>query len=101
MKNLTAKPLSEYNVELILDGGRNTGSFYEGLRFDKVFLDDYDELAQFCNWLDKEIGGCGPINIQELWSAFWNQSDEQSWRIINYWKSKFEALELSLSYTTD
>ena len=82
------KPLSEYNVELILDGGRNTGSFYEGLRFDKVFLDDYDEIAQFCNWLDKEVGGCGPINIQDLWHAY-KVPCRETLKVVDYWKAEF------------
>ena len=80
--------LSERYAEIILDGGRNTGSFYEGLRFDKIMLDDYDELSQFCNWLDKEIGGCGPINIQPLWTSFNNPNSLFAKQTIKYWKEK-------------
>ena len=65
------QPLSERNVFLILDGGRNTGSFYEGIRTDQLLQSDYEDILEFCKFLD-EVGGCGPINIQQLWKAWYH-----------------------------
>jgi len=99
MKN---KQLSERNVHLILDGGRTTGSFEEGYYYkeESMYINEADEILSFCKFLD-EVGGCGPINIQGLWSAF-NNLEATSYLIdgmlpkeyVNYWKNKFEQIKL-------
>ena len=87
------EPLSERYVDIILDGGRNTGSFVEGLRHDLLMLDDYDTIIQFCKFLDEEVGGCGPINIQPLWEAFNKPYSDYSYMTIELWKEKFEKIK--------
>tara|TARA_Y100000361_G_C11065998_1_gene293052 strand:- start:197 stop:490 length:294 start_codon:yes stop_codon:yes gene_type:complete len=82
------QPLSERNVFLILDGGRNTGSFYEGIRTDQLLQSDYEDILEFCKFLD-EVGGCGPINIQHLWSAFCWPEDPVSKMTVEHWKNEF------------
>ena len=87
------QPLSERNVFLILDGGRNTGSFYEGIRTDQLYVDEYEDIVEFCKFLD-EVGGCGPINIQPLWSAFCWPDDEHSKMTVEHWKNEFAKYKL-------
>ena len=91
----TTKPneLSERNVFLILDGGRNTGSFYEGIRTDQLYADECEDIIEFCKFLD-EVGGCGPINIQPLWNAFCSQGTLGSKMTIEHWKNEFAKYKL-------
>ena len=87
------KELSERNVHLILDGGRNTGSFYEGIRTDQLYADECEDIVEFCKFLD-DVGGCGPINIQPLWNAFCNPGASSSKDTVRYWMNEFEKYKL-------
>ena len=84
------QPLSERNVFLILDGGRITGSFEEGFfcKEESMYINEADEILSFCKFLD-EVGGCGPINIQHLWSAFCWPEDPVSKMTVEHWKNEF------------
>lgn len=64
--------LSLRNKELLLMGAKTTGSFVEGLCYveESLYVDEYDELKSFCEWIDNIIGGAGPININMLWLGF-------------------------------
>ena len=95
MKN---KQLSSRNVDLILSGGNVTGTFTEGYYYneERMYVDEADTIFEFCKWIDDEVGGCGPINIQELWSSFNNPNTEKSKETISHWKKRFAQLR---SYT--
>ncbi len=79
-------------LELLLRGAKTTGSFTEGLNYiyEDLYVDeDIMHLQSFCNWLDTEIGGAGPSNIEDLYFAFNNpRSHEMSQKIISHWKEK-------------
>lgn len=53
-------------------GARTTGSFLEGYYYfeESLYINEADELYEFCKWIDEEIGGAGPINIDMLWLGF-------------------------------
>jgi len=84
------RPLSECRVYQLLNGMKTYGNAQDAANSvqESFYINEAQLIFDFCKWIDNEIGGCGPINIQELWAAFHNQSDEQSWRLINYWKTK-------------
>ena len=90
---MKSNKLSERNVELILDGGRITGSFEEGFfcKEESMYINEADEILSFCKFLD-EVGGCGPINIHELYFAFNNQESDTAKKVISHWKTKFSEL---------
>ena len=77
--------------ELLLRGAKQTGTFVEGLQYiyeDLYMSDDYNTLEKFCTWLDMEIGGAGPANIEALWAAFNLPNSEESQKTISFWKEK-------------
>ncbi len=92
----TDPALSERNIHLILDGGRITGSFEEGYYYNEeaMYINEADEILSFCKFVD-EVGGCGPINIQELWFAFKNPETDSAKDTISFWKKKFASFRLN------
>ena len=70
MENI--KYLSSRNKDLLLMGAKTTGSFLEGYCYieESLYINEADELYAFCEWIDNEIGGAGPINIDMLWLGF-------------------------------
>ena len=53
-------------------GAKTTGSFLEGFNYvnESLYVDESDELYAFCEYIENEIGGAGPINIDMLWLGF-------------------------------
>ena len=70
MENI--KYLSSRNKDLLLMGAKTTGSFLEGFNYvnESLYIDESDELYAFCEYIENEIGGAGPINIDMLWLGF-------------------------------
>ena len=70
MENI--KYLSSRNKDLLLMGAKTTGSFLEGFNYvnESLYVDEADELYAFCEYIENEIGGAGPINIDMLWLGF-------------------------------
>ena len=64
--------LSSRNKDLLLMGAKTTGSFLEGFNYvnESLYIDESDELYAFCEYIENEIGGAGPINIDMLWLGF-------------------------------
>jgi hypothetical protein len=69
--------LSERNVALLLMGAKTTGSMTEGYHMvvESLYINEAVELWEFCQWVDREVGGCSKYNIQRLWRAFKNPDD--------------------------
>jgi hypothetical protein len=89
------EPLSEKRVFQLLDGAKNFGNFTDACsRYQEDFyLDEARILFNFAKWIDEEIGGAGPINIQELYKAFYftvhmKVKDEKLEKIAKDWKQK-------------
>jgi len=70
MENI--KYLSSRNKDLLLMGAKQTGSFLEGYYYieESLYINESDELYAFCEYIENEIGGAGPINIDMLWLGF-------------------------------
>ena len=70
MKNI--EYLSSRNKDLLLMGAKQTGSFLEGYYYieESLYINEADELYAFCEYIENEIGGAGPINIDMLWLGF-------------------------------
>lgn len=85
--------LSERNVHLVLQGGNVTGSFEEGYYYNEesMYINEADAILKFCKFVDK-VGGCGPINIQELWFAFNNPTTHDGKQIVKKWETKFAEI---------
>ena len=83
------QPLSELRVYQILQLGKQFGEFAESFGFyaESLTLDEYNELYPFMEFLD-EVGGCGPINIQELWHAY-KVPCRETLKVVDYWKAEF------------
>ena len=86
--------LSERNKDLLLLGAKTTGSFLEGYYYveESLYIDESDSLYEFCKYIENEIGGAGPINIQDLWFAFNHPQDKDGQDIANHWKKEMERI---------
>jgi len=71
------KKLSERNKTLLLTGGKQTGSMLEGYLYveEQLDVDEANELEDFCEWVDINVGGCSQYNIDMLFQAFKNPKD--------------------------
>ena len=70
--------LSELNQHLILDGAKITGTFTEGYQYseESFYVNEAEEIYQFCKWIDVEVGGASRYNIVMLWDAFKNPGNK-------------------------
>ena len=86
--------LSERNKDLLLMGAKQTGSFTEGYHYiyESLYINEADSLYAFCEWIENEIGGAGPINIQDLWYAFNHPGEEFSNNVTEHWKKEMERI---------
>ena len=67
------KKLTERTKDLLLMGAREMGEFALGLCYieEQIYIHQHPKgLYEFCKWIDKEIGGGGPNNIEIFWQAF-------------------------------
>ena len=66
------KSLTIYAKTLLLQGASTTGTFIEGYYFieEKLQIKDAKILFEFCQWIDKTIGGAASGNIDMLFSSF-------------------------------
>jgi hypothetical protein len=86
-------------LELLLRGAKITGTFTEGFNYiyeNLYTTDDVNHLSNFCEWLDKEIGGAGRANIEKLYWAFDNRESTAGQTVIEHWKeiiNKFKPLK--------
>ena len=90
-----SKTLSQHTFTFLLHGATHTGSFSEGLGmvYEELYTTDpIEKIQDFCSWLDMEIGGAGPANIEKLWLAFNNQEDPLLSHFIEETKKKMEMI---------
>jgi len=89
-KTASTEPLSEILSYQILNAMKITGSAEEAFYYieESLTLHDSGRISQFLTFIDKEIGGCGPINIQPLWTAFNNPTSLFAKQTIKHWKEK-------------
>jgi hypothetical protein len=74
------KKLGERNVLLISQGVKVTGSFEEGYFYseESFYVNEADDIFEFCLWVDKEIGGGSSHNMELLFKAFKNPEDKKA-----------------------
>jgi len=72
MLNLTTR-----TKELILKGAQETGSFEEGYYTveHQLYVDEAQETFDFCCFIDRELGGAGPSNIDWIFEYYKDQDD--------------------------
>ena len=87
--------LSDRNKSLLLQGAKTTGSFVEGYYYieESLYINESESLYKFCEWIDNEIGGAGPINIQDLWYAFNHPQEQFSKNVAKYLKEEMDKIK--------
>ena len=73
------KSLPIYAKTLLLRGASTTGTFIEGYYFieEHIQIKDANILFEFCQWIDKTIGGAASANIDMLFLAFKNPTNSE------------------------
>ncbi len=68
-----------YAKTLLLQGSSTTGTFVDGFFFveEKIRIKDASQLFDFCKWIDQNVGGGSSANIDLLFSAFKNPSNQE------------------------
>jgi hypothetical protein len=71
------RTLPIYAKTLLLTGASVTGTFTQGYCYieESLYSKDAKILFEFCQWIDKNIGGAASGNIDMLFSAFKNPSN--------------------------
>ncbi|MHA1816817.1 MAG: hypothetical protein ACTSX1_12475 [Candidatus Heimdallarchaeaceae archaeon] len=74
------KKLGIRNATLLLMGAKTTGTFDEAYTYveEELFVDEADTIFEFCEYLDKYVGGAGRNNIEQLFEAFINPNNEEA-----------------------
>ena len=74
------KKLTKRTKELIGRGAKMEGNFIDGYNYieEELYCDEAEEIYEFCNYIDNEIGGAGRANYDILWKAFNNPDDEKA-----------------------
>ena len=88
------EPLCEARVSQLLNGMKMTGSAVDAANMfqESFYINEAPLLFDFCKWIDNEIGGCGPINIQDLWYAFNHPQEQFSKNVAKHWKEEMEKI---------
>jgi len=73
------KHLPNYAKSLLIHGSGITGNFTEGYYFveEQIRIKDAGELLPFCQWIDNHIGGASLYNIDMLFMAFKNPTNQE------------------------
>ena len=66
------KKLGTRNVILLCQGLKATGTFEEGYYYieESLYVNEADEIFDFCEWADKNVGGGSERNMEILYKAF-------------------------------
>jgi hypothetical protein len=87
------KKLSIRNKTLLLFA--NSGTFVE--RYDEIveslYMDEADEIFEFCKFIDEKVGGAGYVNIDTLFLAFKNPEDKGLQEFVNVLRKKILELK--------
>lgn len=72
--------LTERTKYMILDGAKTTGSMIEGFHYvcESLYTDEFEDVKMFCEWIDKNVGGCGDRNIDRLYECWKNPTEENN-----------------------
>lgn len=71
------KDLSERNIILLTMGAHIEGTFVKGYSYveEKLYIDEAEDLYDFCEWIDNEVGGASEDNIKILYRCWKNPND--------------------------
>lgn len=62
--------LSERTKVLLFSGiGANMTEAYE-YAWERLYVDEAEEIGRFCSWIDLNVGGCSQYNIDRLYQCF-------------------------------
>jgi hypothetical protein len=91
------KKLPDYAKSLILLGLSTIGNCTDGLCYveEQIKVRDWQELKDFCQWVDANIGGCSRYNIDMLFSAFKNPENDDLQRQANELANRIKSLKIS------
>lgn len=79
---------------LLLEGARLGGSMEEGFFYveERIYLGESRELLDFCQWVDKNIGGCSEGNIDMLFKAFKNPTDKKAQKLAEDLRDRIKEI---------
>ena len=89
------KKLTERTKDLLLMGASTMGDFTNGLCFieEQIYIHEHPKgLYEFCQFIDKEIGGAGSSNIDLFWLAFNKPNDKDIQSQFEVAKKRVEEL---------
>lgn len=88
------KKISEIGIYLLLEGAKMEGSFVEGLNynFENFYEYEWELIKKFAKWIDEEVGGASRYNIDQLFKAFINPTDESLQFFVVELKEKIESI---------
>lgn len=70
------KILSDRIIALLFPFSMNTMEERYNHCVENLYVNETQEIYEFCKWIDKNIGGCSKHNIKMLFRAFKNPNDK-------------------------
>jgi hypothetical protein len=87
------KYLSERTIALLFVYSMSTMVERYLFAEESLYMDEADEIYNFCKWIDDEIGGCSSRNIQMLFKAYKNPNDELAQAEAQKLKGEIERIK--------
>lgn len=87
--------LTEHAKTLLLHGAKTTGTMTGAFEYawEEFYTNEVDGLEEFCQWIDKEIGGCSAFNIDNLYLAYKHPDNKYLRRFANEIKSRISRIK--------
>lgn len=79
---------------LIIEGAKQEGNFKEAYRpmEEAFYTNEIDEVIDFCEWIDKNVGGASYTNIETLYKAYKNPSSKHLANYVAELKEKISQI---------
>ena len=74
------KKLGTRNITLLSHGAKMMGTFLEAYMYveEELYVNEAETIENFCEYIDKEIGGASSYNMEKLFKAFINPEDKKA-----------------------
>ena len=92
------KELSERNSALLIMGLKTMGTMKEAYFYveEELYVDEAEELYDFCEWVDENVGGCSSYNIEILFKAYKNPDNVELQEIVADLRTKIAEIRKSI-----
>ena len=88
------KELGIRNITLLSMGAKMMGTMREAYFYaeESLYIDEAEDIFDFCEWVDDNIGSCSEYNMEQLFQAFKNPDNEELQAFANNLKTEIARI---------